>query len=259
LATPTTGVPFPNTNGNYPALASTIVTYFDGPLDRDRLDGSYAAFDWVRVYKVITWQPEVEVDNCIPAHKATGQTLDVWPVIKYNKAMDSTTVNKTTVMVSEMNGAMVPPYSIEQMTPLRFRIKFEQPLAKGKTYNVALKSTVKDIIGNSMMRDTLLTFSTIADADTVNSLSQNLFRNAHLFPNPSNGNFSIINDELNHLPELSITVADVSGKIVFHEIRKPILGQNRLEMHLNMLESGVYFLKTMYEQAHKTFKLIIRR
>jgi len=248
-----------STNGNYPALLSTIVTYFDGPLDRDRLDGSYAAFDWVRVYKVITWHPEVEVDNCIPVHNADDQPVTVWPVIKFNKSMDSASVNKTTVLVSGMNGAPVPSYIVEQMTPLRYRIRFSQPLAKGKTYNVTLKSAVKDIIGNTMLRDTLLTFTTIAEADTINGVSNNPFGTMQIFPNPGNGNFSILTDDITRFQEVQITVADLSGKLVFQEKRNPIHGYNRIEMQLNMLEAGIYFLRIMNEQAQKTVKLIIRR
>jgi len=252
---PTTG----STNGNYPALASTIVTYFDGPLDRDRLDGTFASFDWVRVYKVITWQPEVEVNNCIPMHKAIKQPINLWPIIKFNKSMDSTTVNKTTVLVSEVNGATIPAYSVEQMTPLRFRIKFAEPLEKGKTYNVTVKSTIKDVIGNNMVRDTLLTFSTTFGNDTLNNIDTNLLRNAHIFPNPCNGNFRIINDGLTQQPELLISVADVTGKIVFQEKRSSMPVNNQFEMHLNYLEKGIYFLKIKTDKAQKSFKLIIRK
>jgi hypothetical protein len=164
---PSTG----STNGNYPALASTIVTYFDGPLDRDRLDGTFATFDWVRVYKVITWQPEVEVNNCIPVHNAVNQPINVCPVLKFNKSMDSTSVKIDKILISEASGSIVPSYIIEQMTPLRFRIKFSQVLEKGKTYNITVKSIVKDIVGNSMINDTLISFSTESTISlTVNAI-----------------------------------------------------------------------------------------
>ena len=250
---PTTG----STNGNYPALASTIVTYFDGPLDRDRLDGTFASFDWVRLYKVITWQPEVEVNNCIPMHKAINQPVNLWPIIKFNKSMDTTTLNKTTVLVSEVNGAAIPSYSVEQMTPLRFRIKFAEPLEKGKTYNVTVKSTIKDVIGNSMVRDSLLTFSTIAGADSLNAVNTSLFRNAHIFPNPSNGSFRIISDNLPHQTDVMLTVADIAGKVVFQDKLYAMQGNNQFAMHLNTLKTGIYFLKMKADKAQKSFKLII--
>jgi len=252
---PTTG----STNGNYPALASTIVTYFDGPLDRDRLDGTFASFDWVRVYKVITWQPEVVVSNCIPVHNAVNQPINIWPVIKFNKSMDSTTVNKTTVLLSEVNGAAIPDYTVEQMTPLRFRIKFAQELEKGKTYNVTIKSTVKDIVGNSMVRDSLLTFSTIAGADSLNALNTCFFRNAHIFPNPNNGSFRIISNNQTQQTNVVITVADIAGKVVFQDKRNAMQGNSQFSMHLNDLKTGIYFLKMTTDKAQKLIKLIVEK
>lgn len=252
---PTTG----STNGNYPALASTIVTYFDGPLDRDRLDGTFASFDWVRVYKVITWQPEVEVSNCIPAHNALNQPINIWPVIKFNKSMDSTTVNKTTVLVSEVNGAAIPSYTVEQMTPLRFRIKFAQGLEKGKTYNVIIKSTVKDVVGNSMVRDSLFSFSTVTEANSIKSFYTGVLQNAYIFPNPNNGSFRIMSENLPQQTNVVITVVDIAGKVVFQDKRSVMQGNSHFSMQLNDLKAGIYFLKMKADKVQKSFKLIVEK
>lgn len=251
---PTTG----STNGNYPALASTIVTYFDGPLDRDRLDGTFAAFDWVRVYKVITWQPEVEVGNCIPVHNAVDQPINTWPIVKFNKSMDSTTVNKTNILVSEVNGGFVPNYSVEQMTPLRFRIKFAQSLEKGKTYNITIKSFVKDIVGNKMMRDSVVQFSTIHDDQgSINALTENLLHKAYLFPNPNKGVFTIVSNPVDWQGEMLLTISDLTGKVVFEEKRKSVSSVSSNSIQVQGLRSGVYYLKVSAMHANKVFKLII--
>ena len=150
-----------STNVPYGVWMSTVVTYFDGPLDRDRIDGSYMACDWVRVYKEATWLPEVEVDNCLPVHNSRKQPVSVLPVIKFNKPMDLTSLTTTNMVVTEAGGAQVPSYTIQQMTPLRFRIIFSQNLQNNKTYNILVKMAAKDAIGNTMVRDTIYTFSTI--------------------------------------------------------------------------------------------------
>jgi len=259
LATPSTtsGVTEPNTNGNYPALASTIVTYFDGPLDRDRLDGTYAAFDWVRVYKVITWLPEVEVDNCTPVNNSIDQPITTWPVIKFNKTMDSTTVNNSTLIVSELNGASIPDYVVEQMTPLRFRIKFYQPLEKGKTYNVTIKSLVKDAIGNSMTRDSLYTFNTISDSDTTNSVNLLNYNHLRIFPNPSHGNFSIIDDEFSSQTECLISVTDLTGKTYFQEVFHPLSNSGQYKLNLKGISPGIYILNIKSNELNKVSRIII--
>ncbi|MFZ4724532.1 MAG: Ig-like domain-containing protein, partial [Paludibacter sp.] len=329
------------TNGVYSALLSTIVTYFDGPLDRDRLDGTYAAFDWVRVYKVITWQPEVEVNNCIPVHNAVNQPINLWPVLKFNKTMDSTTVNTSNIQISEAGGSVVPAYTIEQMTPLRFRIKFAQALEKGKTYNIKVKSTVKDIVGNSMIKDTLLTFSTVSPisltvnttvnspvvvggiiqlssnvsggsgnytnyswtgpngfsstlpnpvisgaevansgyyylqvsddlgntgnatvflaVDALNSVRSTLFQSTQIFPNPSTGNIWVVDGAFVENPALMVSVADVTGKVVFADSHRPMPGCDRFDLNLSQLDSGLYFLNLKTDKIQRSLKLIIRK
>ena len=154
-ATKTTNVP-------YGMLMSTVVTYFDGPLDRDRIDGSFMACDWVRVYKEVTWLPQLEIDMCLPMQKSDNQPIDVAPVLKFNKAMDLTSLMPSTIVVSKSGGGNVPTYKIEQMTPLRFRITFNQNLDKSSEYQVKVKSNIKDAMGNTMVKDTIYSFSTVS-------------------------------------------------------------------------------------------------
>jgi hypothetical protein len=121
------------TNSPYNTMISTVVTYFDGPLDRDRIDGSYMACDWVRVYKETNWNPEVE--------SLTQLSPTEW-VLKFNKPMDAATVNTQSVVI-EGNRA----YRIEQINSMRYRIvfyKIENLLVKNQ---ISINSKVKDTRG----------------------------------------------------------------------------------------------------------------
>jgi hypothetical protein len=148
------------TTANYPAQLSTVISYFDGPLDSDNIDGTYAACDWIRVYKEIVWLPELQPEACLPANGAFNQPVNVAPVLKFNKAMNLTTLTTSTVTIRKNDGGAVPSYRIIQMTPLRFQIAFNQPLEFNSEYQIIVKSNVNDLIGNAMLRDTVYTFKT---------------------------------------------------------------------------------------------------
>jgi len=330
-----------STNVPYGVWMSTVITFFDGPLDRDLIDGSYMACDWVRVYKEAVWLPEVEVDDCLPAQNAQKQPVNILPVIKFNKPMDLSTLNVTNIVVTETNGSTVPSYTIQQMTPLRFGIKFSQNLQNSKTYNVLVKMSVKDAIGNSMIHDTIYTFSTVAanqlsvkatsngpvseganielhayasggsgiyssyswtgpdgftsdlqhpvisgagvsksgeytvvvvdnsgvqgsagiyvSVDANGIRSDSFLNNTQIFPNPGDGNFSIVDDGLANSVELLITVSDLSGKLLYQQPQQSFYGSNRMDLNLSFLRSGIYFLNLKADDQQKTLKLIVTK
>jgi uncharacterized protein YjdB len=330
-----------STNVPYGVWMSTVVTYFDGPLDRDRIDGGYMGCDWVRVYKEATWLPEVEVDNCLPAQNAQKQPVSVLPVIKFNKAMDLTTLSTANIVVTEAGGAQVPTYVIQQLTPLRFRIKFSQNLLNNKTYNVLFKKASKDLITNTMEHDTIYTFSTV-DANQLsvkatsngpvsegnnvelhtnvsggsgvytkytwtgpdgftsdlpnpiisgagisksgeytvvvvdnagvsgsasiyvsidaNGIKNNLYlTNTQIFPNPGNGNISVVDEGFASSVELMISVSDLSGKLLYKESQQSFYGSNRMDLNLSFLQAGVYFLNLKACDKQKTLKLVVKK
>ncbi len=148
------------TTSNYPAQLSTVISWFDGPLDRDQIDGTYAACDWVRVYRESVWLPELQPEACLPTDNATSQPVNVAPVLKFNKAINLATLTSSTIAVSKTGGGAVPTYRIVQMTPLRFKIAFNQPLDFNSEYKIVVKSSINDVIGNAMLRDTVYTFKT---------------------------------------------------------------------------------------------------
>ncbi len=156
----TGGITKGSTNANYPAQLSTVISWFDGPMDRDQIDGTYAACDWIRIYKEIVWLPELQPASCVPSHQSTDQPVTVSPVLKFNKAINATTLTTSNVTVVNANGGAVPAYRIEQVTPLRFRIRFAGKLDLNTEYKVTIKSVIKDAVGNTMAHDTLYSFKT---------------------------------------------------------------------------------------------------
>lgn len=139
---------------------STIVTYFDGPLDRDRIDGSFMAADWIRAYRKIIWQPALEKDATFPTDKSTNQDLKVSPVLKFNKPVNTALLNKQQIIVSAGKDGVVPEYSIKIISPVRVQLVFKQPLSSDCNYKITIKKGVKDLIGNESAGDEVITFRT---------------------------------------------------------------------------------------------------
>ena len=223
-ATKTTNIP-------YGVLMSTVITYFDGPLDRDRIDGSFMACDWVRMYKEITWLPELETDLCLPAQKSDNQPINVSPVLKFNKAIDFTSLNSSTIVITKTGSGNVPAYKIEQMTPLRFRITFNQNLDKSSEYQIKVKSNIKDAMGNTMVKDTIYSFS------TVSALALNVTVNSNS-PVKTNGTI-----------QLSTTVTGGSGVYSNYQWSGPD-GFNSTEKNpsipnVTQLKTGTYSVKVI--------------
>jgi hypothetical protein len=139
---------------------STIVTYFDGPLDRDRIDGSFMAADWIRVYKKIVWQPALEKEAAFPADKSTNQNLNVSPVLKFNKPVNTALLNTQQIIVSTGKGAVVPEYSIKIISPVRVQLVFNNPLSPECDYKITIREGIKDLTGNKSTGKEVITFRT---------------------------------------------------------------------------------------------------
>lgn len=127
----------------YNVMISTVVTYFDGPLDRDRIDGSHMACDWVRVYKEVNWLPKVDT--------IVGIANNEW-AIKFNKPMDSETV-KNAITISASN-SVVPTYAITEINPMRFKVSVAKQNNAHSTYSLHLNNNAKDSRGNALSSPT---------------------------------------------------------------------------------------------------------
>ncbi len=133
------------TNSPYNTMISTVVTYFDGPLDRDRIDGSYMACDWVRVYKETKWLPAVEAFTRISPSE--------W-VVKFNKPMDAQTINRETLTVA---GDNLPAYQVEQINAMRYKIVFASPVGS-VAGRLKVNRNAKDSRGQSLAKEVEMAF-----------------------------------------------------------------------------------------------------
>ena len=78
-----------------------------------------------------------------------------------------------------------------------------------------------------------------------------------LFPNPSQGSFQLdFNSAKNE--ELLVTIADVSGKIVYTKNWSVQLGQNNLEIQMNQAAKGIYFVSLKGAQGMTTIQTLLQ-
>ena len=155
--------PTSTTNVPYSVRLSTVITYFDGPLDRDRIDGSSMEVDWVRIYRQTQWLPALVPERSLPAHQATGVACDCAPVLKFNKPVARESLTPARFVVRAGRGGPVPPFRIEPVTPLRVRLVFEKQLQPGATYIITVQPGVTDLQGNAIAQPATLSFQTAHD------------------------------------------------------------------------------------------------
>jgi len=81
--------------------------------------------------------------------------------------------------------------------------------------------------------------------------------NLNLFPNPNEGNFTL-EFSANVYSTISITITDITGKIVHTENVSSVRGNNRLNLNVSNLQKGFYLLKTNDNAGEINKSFIIR-
>jgi hypothetical protein len=76
-----------------------------------------------------------------------------------------------------------------------------------------------------------------------------------LFPNPNNGNFTIVNDGVSELIDLSIT--DIQGKVVFSKTLNFNKGEQKA-LSLENIERGIYLIHLNTDNGRKIINMIIQ-
>ena len=79
-----------------------------------------------------------------------------------------------------------------------------------------------------------------SEEDNGISVAENI--QAHLFPNPNNGNFTLSYD-LKQIPEASIQIIDITGKVVYTNAIDNL--NNLVQINAQDLHSGMYFIQLM--------------
>ena len=78
---------------------------------------------------------------------------------------------------------------------------------------------------------------------------------AKLFPNPA-GEVAYLAMNLTAASTVSITVADVTGKIVANVFQgENVIGENRFAIDLTNMTTGMYFVNVVTDNMHKSYKL----
>lgn len=80
-------------------------------------------------------------------------------------------------------------------------------------------------------------------------------RNIKLYPNPNNGAFAL-NISVPNAGNVSIELADISGKIVWRENKLLSSGLNKIQFTQKDLTGGVYFVKVSNDSFSKTMRMI---
>lgn len=94
---------------------------------------------------------------------------------------------------------------------------------------------------------------------TINSLKENSttnYLNFNMLPNPSNGNTQLNFYSLTNT-FTQINVTDVSGKIIKSILVDSYAGENKINLNLNEVRSGLYFVSLILNNQKTTQKLII--
>ncbi len=91
--------------------------------------------------------------------------------------------------------------------------------------------------------------NSVASIDSVNNLALSLY------PNPSSDANVVTISGLANISEVQIQVATLSGQRVFNQILD--VQQNRVELPVNQLTSGIYLINVFAGESQQTLKLVI--
>lgn len=119
----------------YSMILSTVVTNFDGPIYKNSIDGTAAAFDWVRTYSIEAFAPKVQkVDSSENGF-----------VLIFSKQMDESTINKDTVRITGADEQQITDFEIKQISPMKYAV-----IHSGSNCKVTLRMGITDRLGNSL-------------------------------------------------------------------------------------------------------------
>lgn len=97
--------------------------------------------------------------------------------------------------------------------------------------------------------DNLTTVNTVGIEELEN------ISNSNLFPNPTSGNVNLTFESKKET-DLLIHVLDMTGKIVMTKIIQSNLGQNQVNLKMETLEGGLYFIEMSDSNSSKRIKIV---
>ena len=115
--------------------------------------------------------------------------------------------------------------------------------------------TVEGLFNNECSTNSeTVTFTVNIDA-TLNVSTVN-FENLSIYPNPTNGNITISSST--NLSNSTIVIHDVMGRVLMTNLNKTVVNNNQINIDLNVLASGSYFI-TIEDDTYKSTKQIIKK
>jgi photosystem II stability/assembly factor-like uncharacterized protein len=162
-----------------------------------------------------------------PADGATG--VDPCPMVKW-ELIDG--VPNYEVWLDTTNTFETPLIRVESSD----HSQCQKPLLKGKTYYWKVRGIVALDTSDFSPTWSFTTESAAGiEEDQINS-------SLSVYPNPSNGHF-VVNFETLKPADFTVKVYDVVGKVVYKSVYRTKNGLNKLNISLNDLPQGVYYLE----------------
>lgn len=135
----------------YDFVLSTVITSFDGPLDKDNIDNTAMEVDWVRIYRKKRFTPHIResLDD-------TPVSITEMPIVTFDKQMDLASITLNKIVVSNH----APDFEIAEISPAKVGIVFKKPLESKSKYIITVKAGIKDLMGNELEEDSSVTIIT---------------------------------------------------------------------------------------------------
>ncbi|HTB06520.1 MAG TPA: T9SS type A sorting domain-containing protein [Bacteroidia bacterium] len=100
-----------------------------------------------------------------------------------------------------------------------------------------------------------------ADIDSINVTAvqeyANPIANVNVFPNPSNGEFTISVDAPNGVKNVEVSLTDITGRVVYTEQMNITAGKSSLLVNAGNLEKGTYFLQLRNAEYKTVNKVVV--
>jgi thiol-disulfide isomerase/thioredoxin len=116
-------------------------------------------------------------------------------------------------------------------------------------------TSLESAITNEGGSDALVVNECSAASSASISSNSNEVIISEVYPNPSEGNFTMILNS-NYNTEMTIEVLDLVGKVVYSTNNSTIIGENKLDVNLNGLNAGQYILKATDDSNNIIIKQI---
>jgi hypothetical protein len=222
-----------NTGGAYPYSLSGVIN----------ITGSSAGANYY--YYIYNWQ--VENAPCISPRTPVTATIGTGPAVNYSaSSYDTLLVNSPAVSLT----GGTPAGGTYSGTGVSSG-SFDPAVAGVGKFTITYTYTDNNGCSNSSTQDVYVSSSTLGIS------SNDMKSGMALYPNPTNGNFTLeinfLNDE-----EASVELVNIIGQTIFTENHNFNSGNNKLSLNLNDAAKGIYFVQVKTRSRVLTQRIIMK-